>query len=133
MDNATTTTATAAQQINEVIDHAAGVLGSGIEATQPLAEIVVREFALRNIVQGCGYSVAALVISAIVFTAYWIAVKYAWKAKDDELKLAVTIVGGTITAIALIPSAILVSDAIDAFARAVSPHYSIIEQLLKSV
>ena len=106
--------------MNETIDKIAEKLGTGIEAARPLAETVVREYAMTHwLISG-----VCVVLGGLFVVAAVLVVRHAYKKEIEEYFYGGCMGGATGVMLLIAGTAFLM--------RAMAPHYYVLKDLFGS-
>lgn len=117
----------AASQVNQVVNNLAEKLGVAAESLQPLAETIVHEYVMRCWMEFLAYVIGIVVLNVSAWAAdRFIMIRF----KDESEPVLHPFCAATVRIGSLMASIPLFAHGALAIIRAVSPHYSILKDLL---
>lgn len=127
----TTDTLQIADRAIKVLDHAAEKLGQGAVAAQPFAELIIREYVWRNALMAIlSVALLASTLVAVYKSSKWVYANTKGKKFYDVSEGYIVVIAvTTLLGIAGIISSIICG--INSAIIAVSPHYSILKDLIE--
>jgi uncharacterized membrane protein (DUF485 family) len=103
-------------EIKAVVDMVSDKISGGIQAVQPLAEEVVRQYQARELLQGVGSSIGFVISIVVAFAGLALSVKSA--EKNCEVGV---VIGGFGVVLGIICSVVFVIAAFASFGNYVAP------------
>ncbi len=115
-------------EVNKVIEKIVEKLGVAAEKAAPFAEMIIREYALSNLISGI-MAVAGILFSVILAYLAIKVAKLVHKKSEDEFDTIV------ISVISIIPICFIFFSSVGTLTKSiqrfVAPHYHILQELLK--
>lgn len=119
-------TQSAADQVVQVVDHVAAKLADAGTAAKPLAETIVREYALSNVAVAIGCVTGCAIAGFVIYLGYKLCRSYdEHKCEEGRIIGGVVLIAGAIAGFAVAFINLVISAQ-----QAIAPHYHILKDLI---